>query len=126
MIFKWLFILFIRNILKDGIVADTIRCSLFLWTLSQDNFSAHPTSCLYFPRKKIIEPVGCEKINIYNPNRIVLNTYLIFILIWFHTCVIAEKQKEAKIMKNTSAFLDFKVFFFKSSTNDNSLFVSIL
>jgi len=62
----------------------------------------------------------------HNPNRIVLNTYLIFILIWFHTCVIAEKQKEAKIMKNTSAFLDFKVFFFKSSTNDNSLFVSIL
>jgi len=52
--------------LKDGIVADTIRCSLFLWTLSQDNFSAHPTSCLYFPRKKIIEPVGCEKINIFD------------------------------------------------------------
>ena len=25
-------------------------------------------------------------------------------------CVIAEKQNEAKIMKNTSAFLDFKVF----------------
>jgi len=65
--------------LNDGIVDDTIQCSLFLWTLSQDNFTAHPTSFLYFPRKKIIEPIGCEKINIYNPNHIVLNTYLIFI-----------------------------------------------
>ena len=41
-------------------------------------------------------------------------------------CVIAEKQNEAKIMKNTSAFLDFKVFLFKYSTNDNSLLFSIL
>ena len=41
-------------------------------------------------------------------------------------CVIDEKQNEAKTMKNTRAFFDFRVFLFKSSTKGNSLFFSAL
>ena len=37
-----------------------------------------------------------------------------------------QKQNEAKTMKNTRVFLHFKVFFFRSSKNEDSLFFSEL
>ena len=54
--------------------------AIFVDTITEQFFSTSYIVSL-LSGKKIIKPVGCEKINIYNPNRIVLNTYLIFILI---------------------------------------------